>query len=237
MTDHFNTAPGMPQTRAEVNRLDNDTLTDFMGRCVVEPSDFDNCLACYAYQVAQMREAEQATPLWREPGGYRSTCPVCTRLVVDHHGAEAWECLDKMGKVWNDVDKGHMTMITPPEHYEELIRKLIQAGVEYTPARDDKPGDLAGFDAHGQVTLEKAEELLLRHVLDGGDHSIIGRDSFLMEVLAKFVLKAVHTRHPVTRLRNQRRGYWFEVQVSDEKDQPTGHIARVTVELDRLEQP
>lgn len=128
-------------------------------------------------------------------------------------------------------------MIAQSEHYEELIRKLVAAGVEYTPAKDDRPGDLAGFDAHGQVILEKAEELLLRRVLEGGDPSIIGHDSFLMEALAKLVLKGVRSRHPVTNLRDQRRGYWFEVQVCDEKDQPTGHVARVTIELDRLETP
>lgn len=126
-------------------------------------------------------------------------------------------------------------MIARAEDYEDLIRKLMQAGVEYTPARDDKPGDLAGFDAHGQVTLETAEETLLRRVLDGGALSIIGHDSFVIEKLANLVLKGVHARHAVTKLRDQRRGYWFEVQVCDDKGQPTGHVARVTVELDRVE--
>jgi len=57
---HFNTGPGWPQTRAEVEALaavpDDDLLGDFMGQCSVEPADFENCLACYAYQLAQIRE-------------------------------------------------------------------------------------------------------------------------------------------------------------------------------------
>jgi len=31
-------------------------------------------------------------------------------------------------------------------------------------------------------------------------------------------------------------GFYYEVRVLDEKRQPTGFIARVTVELDRMEQ-
>ncbi len=128
-------------------------------------------------------------------------------------------------------------MIGRPEHYEALIRKLIQAGVEFTPAAEDRsrPGDLSGYDSHGQVTLEPAEEILLQRVLAGGDPGIIGRESFLIEALTKLLHVGANSRHSVTRLRELHRGYWFEVQVCDDKGKPTGHIARVTVQLDRLE--
>lgn len=33
-----------------------------MARCHVEPADFDGCLACYAYWVAQEREAAEKKP-------------------------------------------------------------------------------------------------------------------------------------------------------------------------------
>lgn len=55
---HFNTGPGLPQTRAEVDTLTDEGLEDFMAFCGVEPADFDSCLACYAYGVAQDREAK-----------------------------------------------------------------------------------------------------------------------------------------------------------------------------------
>jgi hypothetical protein len=41
----------------------------------------------------------------------------------------------------------------------------------------------------------------------------------------------VHRRHPVTSLRSERRGYWFDVQVCDPDGEPTGHIARMSTEL------
>lgn len=101
-------------------------------------------------------------------------------------------------------------MIGRPEHYEELIRKLVRAGVEYTPAKDDRPGDLAGFDSHDQVKLEPAEEILLRRVLDGGDPGIVGRESFLIEALTKLLHVGANSRHAVTKLREVHRGYWFD---------------------------
>lgn len=58
MEEHYNTGPGYPQTKAEVDALPTPALHDFMARCGVEPADFDDCLACYAYWVVQNRESE-----------------------------------------------------------------------------------------------------------------------------------------------------------------------------------
>jgi hypothetical protein len=56
---HLNTTTEWPQTRAEVELASADVLTDFMSCCHVEPADFDNCLACYAYLVVQNRESQE----------------------------------------------------------------------------------------------------------------------------------------------------------------------------------
>jgi hypothetical protein len=53
MSAHFNTGPGYPQTRKAVRELSRAGLQEFMGECDVEPADFDNCLACYAYEIFQ----------------------------------------------------------------------------------------------------------------------------------------------------------------------------------------
>jgi hypothetical protein len=65
--------------------------------------------------------------------------------------------------------------------------------------------------------------------------SIIGRERSLMDKLANEIVAAVQKRHPVTDLREDRRGSHFEVQITLD-DEPTGHVARVTIELDRLEE-
>ena len=54
MSKHFDTDPeqGYPTTRAEVRSLDRNELQVFMSECSVEPADFANCLACYAFGVA-----------------------------------------------------------------------------------------------------------------------------------------------------------------------------------------
>jgi hypothetical protein len=57
MSEHFNTAPDLPQTKAAVDAMTDEELDVFMGLCSVEPADYDGCLACYAYEVAQDREA------------------------------------------------------------------------------------------------------------------------------------------------------------------------------------
>jgi NTP pyrophosphatase (non-canonical NTP hydrolase) len=65
LTDqHYNTGPGYPQSKAEVEALYDEALQAFMGECSVEPADPNTCLACYAYlhwndrQVAACNESE-----------------------------------------------------------------------------------------------------------------------------------------------------------------------------------
>jgi hypothetical protein len=66
--------------------------------------------------------------------------------------------------------------------------------------------------------------------------STMGRDDYLIEQLAKRLRGRLG--NPTTELSraDSRRGYGFHVQI-EVNGKPTGHIARVTVELDRLEQP
>lgn len=71
---------------------------------------------------------------------------------------------------------------------------------------------------------------------------IIGREYALVQALTKALRKAAGGRHVTTVIKNERtpRGFEFEVAIC-EPDQkpheriPTGRIARVTVELDRVE--
>lgn len=125
----------------------------------------------------------------------------------------------------------------------EVQRVLGSAGWCWraiTPDGSHVPLDLGTrFDA-GEALFRAANDRASRAMPvaeNGAKPSIIGRESFLMEALAKMLLGAANKHHGVSKLRDQHRGYWFEVQVLDDKDEPTGHIARVTVELDRLEQP
>lgn len=68
--------------------------------------------------------------------------------------------------------------------------------------------------------------------------AITGRDRFLMETVAKQITKGITDRHgprhEVTDLRYDKRGCHFDLRVFVD-DQPTGHVARVSVELDRIE--
>lgn len=66
--------------------------------------------------------------------------------------------------------------------------------------------------------------------------AIIGREQFIIEELAKRLHEQAMRRHDSTPLRDteNRRGRWFEVLVRVSGEQ-TGHVARVTVELDRYE--
>jgi hypothetical protein len=60
---------------------------------------------------------------------------------------------------------------------------------------------------------------------------IIGRERALIDGLAKLLHKAVVTRHEHTSIIESRRGSYFEVRISDPDGEPTGRVARVTVEL------
>ena len=53
MSIHYVLQSSDPQTREEVRALPHRDLGWFMKRCVVVPTDFTNCLACYAYGVIQ----------------------------------------------------------------------------------------------------------------------------------------------------------------------------------------
>lgn len=66
--------------------------------------------------------------------------------------------------------------------------------------------------------------------------SIFGRDRVLIETLTKHLLASVRKIHDYNEPTETRRGYTFEISLHDSDDQPTDRIARVTVELDRVEQ-
>jgi hypothetical protein len=69
-------------------------------------------------------------------------------------------------------------------------------------------------------------------------NSTVGRDDFLMEQLAKKLLKEAQRWYDYTPLRRaaSRRGYSFDVRITVDGE-PTGHVARVTVELLHFEAP
>ena len=60
--------------------------------------------------------------------------------------------------------------------------------------------------------------------------ALIGRERFLIEKFAKVLHMAGRRVGDYTPLAETPRGNWFEVRLAD------GRIARVTVELDRIEQ-
>jgi hypothetical protein len=67
---------------------------------------------------------------------------------------------------------------------------------------------------------------------------LIGRDLMLINKLAKQMFKDLPHGTLTTKLRPtaDRRGFRFDVQITDDDDKPTGRIARVQVTLDRVEQ-
>ncbi|MBA3891870.1 MAG: hypothetical protein H0X64_15215 [Gemmatimonadaceae bacterium] len=66
---------------------------------------------------------------------------------------------------------------------------------------------------------------------------IIGREYALMQALARLAHGAVRKRHETTPIIDYRtpRGFSFDVRVFGPDDEPTGHIARITIELNRLD--
>lgn len=64
-----------------------------------------------------------------------------------------------------------------------------------------------------------------------GKLPLIGRDRVMLDKFAKLVQREVSRHYEYSRLREDPRGSHFEVRLVD------GRIARVTVELDRVEQP
>jgi hypothetical protein len=67
---------------------------------------------------------------------------------------------------------------------------------------------------------------------------LVGHDRVLIEKLAKQIWHDLPHGTMVTPVRDtaDRRGFRFDIQVLDDKQEPTGHIARVQVTLDRLEE-
>jgi hypothetical protein len=66
---------------------------------------------------------------------------------------------------------------------------------------------------------------------------LVGHDRALIEKLAKQIWHDLPHGTMVTKLRDttDRRGFSFDIQIMDDKQEPTGHVARVQVTLDRLE--
>lgn len=64
---------------------------------------------------------------------------------------------------------------------------------------------------------------------------IIGRERALMERLAKQLHLDARLSHDHTALFETRRGYRFEVNISGPDGKPSGRIASVVIELDRVE--
>lgn len=63
---------------------------------------------------------------------------------------------------------------------------------------------------------------------------IIGRERSLMEKVAKQAHGALWKLHPATKLREDPRGYHFDVDVTVDGES-TRRVARITVELERVE--
>lgn len=66
--------------------------------------------------------------------------------------------------------------------------------------------------------------------------AIIGRERSLIDKLTRQLWNATKRYHNYGVIHETRRGNTFEVQILVD-DKPTGHVARVTVELDRFEPP
>lgn len=63
------------------------------------------------------------------------------------------------------------------------------------------------------------------------DLSLIGRDYFVIEKLAKRLHDTVRRYHNFGPVTAEHRGQFFDVELLDDQHQPTGHVARVTVAL------
>lgn len=65
--------------------------------------------------------------------------------------------------------------------------------------------------------------------------SIIGRDRALVDKLTEHLHSGIKGQHPATPASEDYRGSHFEVRIIGADGEATGHVARVTVELDRVE--
>lgn len=73
--------------------------------------------------------------------------------------------------------------------------------------------------------------------MDNSKMPLIGHDYVLIQKLAKQIWRDLPNGTMATPLRDtlDRRGFAFEIQILDNKQKPTGHIARVQVTLDRFD--
>jgi hypothetical protein len=67
---------------------------------------------------------------------------------------------------------------------------------------------------------------------------LIGHDRAVIEKLARQIWHDLPHGTMVTKLRDtpDRRGFSFDIQILDDAQKPTGHVARVQVTLDRFEE-
>lgn len=195
--------------------------------------------------------AEKENAMYHGP---EEACPVCGAPQGEAHGASQ----DPATKQWSVTCAGPAMTDQPTDHSDEEIAALIEKAKRYGERRDGaKQAILRVNDAiqgylrqfGQQVPPELVEYLseLDRTVHDlefppNQKPSIIGRERALIDGLTKVLHGSIesvrfHPRHDPTPTSETRRGSTFEVAIRDPDGQPTGHVARVTIELDRLEQP
>jgi hypothetical protein len=86
------------------------------------------------------------------------------------------------------------------------------------------------------VMSPKQAGIVGRQLLDASKLGVIGREYSLMKMVTKKIHKALHTVYEHTEIRDTHRGCYFEVLVTLPDGEKTGRVARVTVELDRVEE-
>jgi hypothetical protein len=119
------------------------------------------------------------------------------------------------------------------EQYRRTIAALRDAEDELRTAirtmpEDDEP--IRGVLS----TVEKVANDLAEG--SGVAVSIIGREKALLGQLARSLYDTARRHHNYGPIGERRRGYAFEVQILVDNE-PTGHVAKVTVDLDRFEEP
>lgn len=136
-------------------------------------------------------------------------------------------------------------MATVPEGVGEVayLPNMVAQEAMYWEARrqgmglsDKQIGDLLRA-AHDHVRPAPGEEVSCSMEGHEGKLPIIGHDLAVMRRVAAEARKGAWDVRgvEVTPLREERRGYSFRVRCADPDGNPTGHIARVTVELEATE--
>lgn len=132
--------------------------------------------------------------------------------------------------------------------YEEIVEKAHEAVNPIWVQRDieGRPLHLREVIAQAFAAIDPDDLLyLLSHSLDEPRRepavkptqklSIFGRERSLIDGLAELLHAAVRISHDYGPISEERRGSKFEVRLLDHDGEQTGRIARVTVELDRVE--